>query len=104
MKSEKTRKTIVIVCTVLLTALLILLAAQINKMGVEATPFFDEMGLPTLLFDACAALFGVLLLIVGRNVREDNTSLRKLCKLIGIFEIAGAVICFLMTQLLLATI
>lgn len=104
MKADNKRKTIVIICAAALVALLVLFAVQITKMGTEATLFFDALGLPTILFDICAVMFGVILIILGKNVDESNTSLRKLCKVIGILEIISAVLYFIMTQLIISAI
>ncbi|MDO4816066.1 MAG: hypothetical protein Q4A83_05620 [Bacillota bacterium] len=104
MKAKDKRKTVVIICASLIIAMLILFAFQMSKMGVEATLFFDEYGLPTIAFDLCGVLFGVILIVMGRYLDESKKPFKKLCRVIGILEIACAVIYFVITQILIAMI
>ena len=97
---NKKRNTVNTLCLVLIAAFLVFFMIQMGNMSKSACLFFDINGLPTLANAVCGIVFGILFIVLGRNIDVKRKSLRTLCKVIGILEIISAVLSYLMTLLI----
>ncbi len=97
--SKEKRKIINTLCIVLIAAYLVFFMVQMGYMGERACLFFNEYGLPTLFGAVCGVIFGALLIVLSKTLEEKNTSMRKMCKVIGILEIISALLCYAMAAI-----
>lgn len=98
MKDKK--KLVCAVCLALMAAYMIIFLVQMGNVGQQAGLFFDIHGLPTLAGAISGVIFGALFIVLGRNISEDKTAMRKLCKVIGILEIISALLVTVMGMLI----
>ena len=97
---ENKKKTVCTVCLVLICALLVFLMLQMGYIGQRACLFFDANGLPTAACVISGVVFGILLMVLGRNINEKKSAMRTLCKVIGIMEIVSSLLMLAMTLLI----